>query len=77
MPMRFARLLLTMAFKHATDRKNFAARCGNSNARIDAILDYFHTPLPQFIGDVTPRINDIMCRSVHSVTRANTCFEAL
>lgn len=65
-------------FKHATGQEEFiAARCGNSNARIDAIMDYFHTPLPQFIGDVTPRISDIMCRSVQSVKRTNTCFEAL
>ncbi|MDG1701497.1 MAG: putative manganese-dependent inorganic diphosphatase [Opitutae bacterium] len=66
------------AFKHATGQKEFvAARCGNTNARIDAILDHFQCPVPQFIGDVTPRINDIMKREVQSVSKQSTCFEAL
>ena len=66
------------AFKHATGHKEFvAARCGNTNARIEAILDYFKCPVPQFIGDVTPRINDIMRSEVQSVSKQSTCFEAL
>ena len=66
------------AFKHATGQKEFvAARCGNTNARIEAILDYFKCPVPQFIGDVTPRINDIMRSEVQSVSKQSTCFEAL
>ena len=66
------------AFKHATGQKEFvAARCGNTNARIEAILDYFKCPVPQFIGDVTPRINDIMRSEVQSVGKQSTCFEAL
>ena len=66
------------AFKHATGHKEFvSARCGNTNARIEAILDYFKCPVPQFIGDVTPRINDIMCSEVQSVRKQSTCFEAL
>ena len=66
------------AFKYATGHKEFvAARCGNTNARIEAILDYFKCPVPQFIGDVTPRINDIMCSEVQSVSKQSTCFEAL
>jgi len=66
------------AFKHATGNDEFvAARCGNTNARIEAILDYFKCPVPQFIGDVTPRINDIMRSEVQSVSKQSTCFEAL
>ncbi len=66
------------AFKHATGNNEFvAARCGNTNARIEAILDYFRCPVPQFIGDVTPRINDIMRSEVQSVSKQSTCFEAL
>ena len=66
------------AFKNATGHKEFvAARCGNTNARIEAILDYFKCPVPQFIGDVTPRINDIMRSEVQSVSKQSTCFEAL
>ena len=66
------------AFKHATGNLEFvAARCGNSNQRIDTILDYFNCPLPQFIGDVTPRVQDIMRSEVRSITKKNTCYEAL
>jgi manganese-dependent inorganic pyrophosphatase len=54
-----------------------AARCGNSNARIDTILHYFRLPLPQFIGDVTPRLRDIMVTDIRSVTSESTCIEAL
>lgn len=66
------------AFKHATGQKEFvAARCGNTNARIEAILDHFKCPVPQFIGDVTPRIKDIMRSEVQCVSKQSTCFEAL
>lgn len=66
------------AFKHATGQTEYiAARCGNSNARIDAILERFKTPLPMFIGDVTPRVINIMKRKVRTVTRQSTCAEAL
>lgn len=66
------------AFKHATGQTEYiAARCGNSNARIDAILEHFQTPLPMFIGDVTPRVVNIMQRKVRTVTRKSTCAEAL
>ena len=54
-----------------------AARCGNSNARIDVILEYFKTPLPTFIGDVTPRLQDIMVTDIRSVSSKSTCIEAL
>lgn len=66
------------AFKHAIGQTQYvAARCGNSNARIDAILERFKLPLPLFIGDVTPRVEDIMHRKVHCVQRGSTCAEAL
>ena len=66
------------AFKKANGKNEFlAARCGNSNARIDAILEYFNIDLPPFIGDVTPRIKDIMRTDVQCVNKKNTCFEAL
>lgn len=54
-----------------------AARCGNSNARIDVILDHFNFPLPVFKGDVTPRLKDIMVKEVRSVSPDATCIEAL
>ncbi|HKK19604.1 MAG TPA: putative manganese-dependent inorganic diphosphatase [Opitutales bacterium] len=66
------------AYKHATGQTEYkAARCGNSNARIDAILDRFKVKLPQFIGDVTPRVDNLMHKNVLSVSRESTCSEAL
>ena len=66
------------AYKLATGSTEYeAARCGNSNGRIDAILDHFDLPLPRFIGDVTPRLENIMNTKVRSVTKDSTCAEAL
>jgi len=66
------------AYKHAIGETEYiAARCGNSNARIDAILERFNVPLPRFIGDVTPRVESIMHSKVRSVTKNSTCAEAL
>mgnify|MGYP001331645768 CR=1 FL=1 len=66
------------AYKHGQGKTEYvAARCGNSNARIDAILEQFNCTLPPFVGDVTPRIGDIMRTKIRSVTKNNTCFEAL
>ena len=53
------------------------ARCGNSNARIDTILSRFKIPLPQFLGDVTPRVRDIMVRNVIKARPDSICMEAL
>jgi manganese-dependent inorganic pyrophosphatase len=66
------------AYKHAIGQTEYvAARCGNSNARIDAILERFRTPLPRFIGDVTPRVGNIMQSMVRTVTKKSTCAGAL
>jgi len=66
------------AFKEARGEKGYvAARCGNSNARIDAILARFHTPLPLYLADVHPRVQDVMVKDVHSLAENATCAEAL
>lgn len=66
------------AFKEAHgDHGHVAARCGNSNARIDSILTRFHQPLPLYLSDVTPRVRDLMVSSVISVNQDATCAEAL
>jgi manganese-dependent inorganic pyrophosphatase len=66
------------AYKHAIGETEYtAARCGNSNARIDAILERFDVRLPPFIGDVTPRVENIMNTKVRTVTKSSTCAEAL
>ncbi len=65
-------------FKNRTAEGDFrAARCGNSNVRIDAILDHFGLPLPTFIGEVTPRIREAMSREVVTVGPESTCAEVL
>lgn len=66
------------AFKQASGFTGYLpARCGNSNARIDAILHRFGAALPQFVGDVIPRIEDIMHRNPYQVTVDDTCARAL
>ncbi len=66
------------AFKNAQGGGPFVpARCGNSNARIDTILRRFEVALPEFIGDVTPRVRDIMIRDVVKVRPNSICAEAL
>ncbi|BET66947.1 putative manganese-dependent inorganic diphosphatase [Opitutales bacterium ASA1] len=66
------------AFKQAAGQSGFvAARCGNSNARIDAILSRFEQPLPLFLADVTPRVRDIMITDVVRAERGATCAECL
>jgi len=54
-----------------------AARCGNSNARIDTILGRFRTPLPLYLSDVWPRVRDLMVSNVVTVPENATCAEAL
>lgn len=66
------------AFKEARGEKGYvAARCGNSNARIDAILERFHTPLPLYLSDVSPRVRDLMTVNPFAVSLGATCAEAL
>ncbi|MEI6464294.1 MAG: putative manganese-dependent inorganic diphosphatase [Verrucomicrobiota bacterium] len=66
------------AFKEARgDRGYIAARCGNSNARIDTILARFKHPLPHYLSDVSPRVHDLMTSNVISVDEHATCAEAL
>jgi manganese-dependent inorganic pyrophosphatase len=66
------------AFKEARGEHGYvAARCGNSNARIDTILRKFHQPLPVYLSDVTPRVRDVMVTQVVTVGQNATCAEAL
>lgn len=67
-----------VAYKEARGEKGFvAARCGNSNARIDTVLKRFRQPLPLYLSDVTPRVRDVMISNVLSVRPTATCAEAL
>jgi manganese-dependent inorganic pyrophosphatase len=65
-------------YKNRTDSGSFrAARCGNSNVRIDAILDRFGVALPHFVGDVTPRLREQMSTELVTVLPDATAAEAL
>ena len=56
------------AYKEARGEKgHVAARCGNSNARIDTILGRFRHPLPVYLSDVWPRVRDMMESNVVTV----------
>jgi manganese-dependent inorganic pyrophosphatase len=66
------------SFKAARGEKGFvAARCGNSNARIDTILSRFKQPLPVYLSDVSPRVRDLMIKDVLALDEHATCAEAL
>ncbi len=66
------------AYKQARGERGYiAARCGNSNARIDTILARFRQPLPYYMTDVSPRVRDLMTTGVVSVAETATCAEAL
>lgn len=66
------------AYKSARGEPGFvAARCGNSNARIDTILARFRHPLPLYLSDVSPRVRDLMTTEIVSVPPTATCAEAL
>jgi len=54
-----------------------AARCGDTNDRIDFVLKTFGVPAPKFIADVSPKISDVMQRRILSVRPDSTAAEAL
>ena len=54
-----------------------AARCGDTNERIDFVLKTFGAPAPRFVADVAPKIRDVMQTHVVSASRHSTVAEAL
>jgi manganese-dependent inorganic pyrophosphatase len=54
-----------------------AARCGDTNDRIDFVLKTFGVPAPKFVADVSPKISDVMQRKILSVRPESTAAEAL
>ncbi|MBK8000305.1 MAG: putative manganese-dependent inorganic diphosphatase [Verrucomicrobia bacterium] len=54
-----------------------AARCGDTNDRIDFVLESFGVPAPRFVADVSPKVRDVMASSVVSVTPNETVAHAL
>ncbi|HET7625890.1 MAG TPA: putative manganese-dependent inorganic diphosphatase [Verrucomicrobiae bacterium] len=54
-----------------------AARCGDTNDRIDFVLNTFGVPAPRFVADVSPKVSDVMQRHVLSVTPESSAAQAL
>ena len=54
-----------------------AARCGDTNERIDFVLNTFGVPSPKFVADISPKVRDVMQAKVFSVTPDATAAEAL
>jgi manganese-dependent inorganic pyrophosphatase len=54
-----------------------AARCGDTNDRIDFVLKTFGVLPPKFVADVSPKISDVMQRKILSVRPDSTAAEAL
>lgn len=66
------------AYKEARGELGYvAARCGNTNARIDTILSRFRQSLPHYLSDVSPRVHDSMTAGVVALPETATCAEAL
>jgi len=65
-------------FKRRTGSPHaIAARCGDTNERIDFVLNAFSTPAPRFVADVSPKIRDVMQTNIVSVAPTTTVGEAL
>lgn len=54
-----------------------AARCGDTNDRIDFVLRTFGVAAPKFVADVAPKVRDVMQTEVLSVTPGATAAAAL
>ena len=65
-------------FKRRTGMPNaVAARCGDTNERIDFVLQTFGNPAPKFVTDVSPKVRDVMHAKVISATPQTSVVEAL
>jgi len=54
-----------------------AARAGNTNARIDYVLQKFGVPSPVFISDLAPRANDVMQKEVVTIHKDAPVYNAI
>jgi len=68
----YARLKQTLGWEDV-----LAARAGNTNARIDYVLNRFGLEAPIFISDITPKVRDIMTSQVVSATATGTLVRAM
>src|SRR5713226_1209897 len=64
--------------KHLTGVPDvMAARAGNTNARIDFVLQKFRVEPPVFLSDVSPRVSDVMQRNVIAVRADSALYDAI
>ncbi len=54
-----------------------AARAGNTNKRIDYVLNRFGVSAPVFVSDVSPRVEDVMEKRVISMPEDTPVYQAL
>ncbi len=54
-----------------------AGRAGSTNARIDFVLNRFGVEAPDFFGDLSPRVEDVMQRNVVSVPQETSLYDSL
>ena len=65
-------------YKRRTGMPNaVAARCGDTNERIDFVLKTFGVAPPRFVPDVSPKVRDVMEWKVVSVSPKHTVADAL
>ena len=54
-----------------------AGRAGNTNERIDYVLQKFGVPAPEFVSDVAPKVADVMETQVISVPHNSSIYHAM
>ncbi len=65
-------------YKRRTGTPNvIAARCGDTNDRIDFILETFNTPAPRFVSDISPRVKDVMQQEIIYTPSGSSIADAL
>jgi manganese-dependent inorganic pyrophosphatase len=54
-----------------------AARAGNTNERIDLVLQKFGVPAPKFLSDVSPTVTDVMDTRIISLDHNSSIYQAM
>ena len=54
-----------------------AARAGNTNERIDLVLQKFGVPAPKFMSDVSPTVTDVMDTQFISLDHHSSIYQAM
>jgi manganese-dependent inorganic pyrophosphatase len=54
-----------------------SARAGNTNERIDLVLQKFGVPAPEFMSDVSPKVADVMETQIISVPHDCSIYHAM